>query len=1146
MLKPILLVGVGGSGGKTLRAVRKSLQLKLEQEKWTGGWPEAWQFLHIDSPIAQDGLEFPAPLLPLEEYLSLVPAGVGYDVIYDSLKNKLDATARLDLERALPSPENVNVGVQKGAGAFRAIGRTISAAQLGAIHDKLKAVLGKMRTASASGQLSQLTSHLGIPVAGAVEPVAVVVSSIAGGSGAGQFMDVTEAIKSAAGNEEWTEQILALLYAPDVFAKLKRSEIPANALGAIAETMAGFWTRDLSDSSRALYAGQGLISSPSPRYRIGPAFPYVIGSTNGAGVTYDSQSEVYLAVANSISAFMVDHKVQDKLFAYTVTNYQAVAPTLADESGLRKTGQGAEPAPFSSMGFGRVSLGLERFFEYSAERLARTALSEILDKHTQQDSLLAQKTAQQWLLDNAELAFGSFLQDSGLDQQTQDQNQLLAALRPDSTALQARIKASIEQAASGGMPQGGHTYAAWVDRIHNGYQVNTPSLLADNRTELLAKIRSWVEIMPEKLLTLVTQTASRQGLPVTVELLSRTLKHSRQAVAELEREQKQLLAEAENLKTLITQSMQAAASMAKIPPNNDAVAQGVYQAQVALVRRAEADLREVAKEILQDFAENFLEPLRLSLAGASNVLRNSVNNQKLGDGRENPYGSWPSEDGGSVPKRFKPADNERLLIDYKTYGKEYERLVKQTISDDKVDASRVVLDQFIMGSYGIEDLKDMREDQQWRFIDVDRIWVPQARQYQARESAYQAAKFSFLTDHMAYVDRAKRWLTLPGRAFGAHFDQTLGEWLADDSDKAKQAVRHANFVEQFDAAVASSAPLVQMNPKLLGAMHPVKDGGGPDPSATEPLFSAIPIATNDDLFEPLKNVLIKYLGEWNQNLENFFVGRTGAPKVREIDVFSLTTVPVQPIALQSVMAPIAEAWSASSINQDSRGNFMQWRRGRPLPESIPASPDLWHQMLAGWYLAKFFGHILLHNDPAKPSLATHGPQVEIWNDGSANGYITFPYPLYHPKISPIKDIVGIVMESLTIAMVNCHSVGSLNPLAPYKRLGKLGDLDSSTSHLAYWIGNGEIQDPDAPAPPASRAGGPTNTIEERKDLAIKYFQGQLAEFEKYLSRQDKYGDIRSYPVSWEIRAEIRDALNRLIKAIPAVEDYDAADGYRTL
>ena len=1139
MLRPFLLVGVGGSGGKTLRAVRKSLQLKLEQEKWSGGWPDAWQFLHIDSPISQDGVSFPAPLLPLDEYLSLVPSGVGYETIYDSLRNRVDASVVSDLEKALPSQEEVNVPIHMGAGAFRAIGRTISAASLGVIQGKLKAVLAKMTTASANGQLAQLTAHMGIPVAGAMEPTAIIVSSIAGGSGAGQYQDVAEAIKSAAGNVPWTEDMFALLYAPDVFANLGRREIPANALGAIAETMSGFWSKNLSRSSTALYTGQGLIPSSSPRYRTGAAFPYIIGSNNGL-VNFGDQSDVYLAVASSIAAWMVDHQIQDKVSAYTVTNYAAKAPTLPDKSGLRKTGKtNPEAAPFSSMGFGRVSLGLERFYEYSSERLARAALSEILDKHTQQDALLAQKTAQQWLMDNSELAFGAFLRDAGLDQQVQADNQLLADLRPDTQAFQARMKAAVEAAARGGMPDGGHSYSNWVSRIENGYQVNIPSVLADHRNELLAKVRGWVETMPEKILSLVAQTASRQGLPVTVELLSRTLRHSRQSLEELERERKQLLAEAENLKTLITQSMQAASNMAKVPPGNPAVAQGVRQTQLALVRRTEADIREVAAEVLSDFADNFLEPLRQSLAGSANVLRLSRDDPKLPDGRQNPYGSWPSAGNASVPKRFKPAPNERLLIDYKNYGAEYERLIKETISDSKVDASRVVLDQFIMGSYGIEELENLRDEQKWKFIELDRIWVPKERQYQAREGANQSAQFSFLSDHMEYVDRAKKWLTLPGRSFSAYLDQTLAAWLADDSDKARQSQRHAIFVKEFDAAVASSAPLVQRNSKLLVTIHPPQEGL--DASENDVLFSAIPVATSDDLFEPLKNVLIKYLGAWTPELEGFFVGETGAPKVKQVDVFSVTSVPVQPMALGSVMQPIAQEWLSSSVNKDSRGNFMQWRRARPLSESIPASPDIWRQMIAGWYVAKLFQHIP-DPDTKDPAFAERGPHLKIWGNGGSHGQLSFPYPLYYPEIAPTPDLVGIVMESMIIALVNCFSAGSLAPLAAYQRLTELGDLSATNSQLTHWIKAGHTLEADAPQPPEDRAGSVSVSIDERKELCINYFRGQLESFEKYIDRQDKYGDIRTYPVSWEIRQDIADALKKIISEIGKIEDYDSGLG----
>ncbi len=1126
MLRPFLLVGVGGSGGKTLRGARKALQLKLEQEKWRGGWPDAWQFLHIDSPISQDGLDFPAPLLPKEQYLSLVPSGVGYETIYESVKNTMDARSVKDLERALPSPQEVTVSVYTGAGAFRAIGRAISAAALGEIQTKIKSVISRMQTGTASAQLAELTRHLGIPVSGKVDPSILIVSSIAGGSGAGQFIDVAEAIKSAAANQTWTEDMFALLYAPDVFEKLKSKAIAPNALGAIVETMSGFWNPTLSEATAALYRGQGLIPSSSPKYRIGPAFPYIVGRKNSL-VDFDDQSDVYLAVASSIATWMTDNKIQDKLSAYTVANYQSKAPTLPDETKLRVSG--LEASPFSSMGFGRVSLGLERFFEYSAERLAKASLENLLNKHIEEDMLLAEKTEEQWRQDKADLAFGGFLSDSGLDQQTQETNQVLVALRPGADEFQARMKAAIEQSARGGMPQGGHPYSAWVERIHNGFEVNLPTLLSDYRNALLAKVRDWVDESPERILGLSAQTIARQGLPVTVELLGRTIRHSQQALGELEQERRQFLAEAENLKTLITQSMQAASAMATIPPNNPAVAQGVYQAQLALFRRAEAELRDVAAAVVKDFVTNFLEPLRQVLSGSMNTLRDAANDPKLPDGRTNPYSSWPTGSDGAVPRRFRPAPNERLLIDHSTYGKVFDRLVEQTVSDPKRDARRVVLDEFMMGAYGIEGLTDLRPDQQWKLIEIDQMWVPQERQFQSREGAFQPAKFDFLTDHIEYVERAKLWLNIPGRTFSAFLDQTLAEWLGDDSDKAQQVTRHAKFVKEFDAAVASAEPLVEKNQKLLVTTHTnVADDN-------EVLFSSIPVAEGDTLFDPLKEVLTKY-GVWDDALSpEWFVGGTGASTVRQIDIFSTTGYPVQPMTLGSVMNPIAKAWLADSGQRDSRSNFMMWRRGRPLSESIPASPDVWPKMLTGWYVAKLFGYI--KQDKDDPSFDEKGPRLSLWIDGGKK-HVGFPYPLYFPNVAPTPDYPGIVMESLSIALVNCYSEGSLDPLLPYKKLAQMGDIQARDGVLQHWVRKGEKKDRDAPAVKEDWAGSSANDASQRKQMCVEFFKKQLVEFDSYIERQDPHGDVRAYPVSWELRVEIRNSLNDLIKLIPTIEEGD--------
>ena len=79
MLRPFLLIGVGGSGGKTLRVVRHELERRLRDVGWEGDFPSGWQFLHVDVPSVADGddPDLP-PQLSHAEYAGLVTAGVNY------------------------------------------------------------------------------------------------------------------------------------------------------------------------------------------------------------------------------------------------------------------------------------------------------------------------------------------------------------------------------------------------------------------------------------------------------------------------------------------------------------------------------------------------------------------------------------------------------------------------------------------------------------------------------------------------------------------------------------------------------------------------------------------------------------------------------------------------------------------------------------------------------------------------------------------------------------------------------------------------------------------------------------------------------------------------------------------------------------
>ena len=53
-MRKFLFVGVGGSGGKTLRFIKSVLRSRLAEAGYTGPLPDAWQFVQIDLPPGDD------------------------------------------------------------------------------------------------------------------------------------------------------------------------------------------------------------------------------------------------------------------------------------------------------------------------------------------------------------------------------------------------------------------------------------------------------------------------------------------------------------------------------------------------------------------------------------------------------------------------------------------------------------------------------------------------------------------------------------------------------------------------------------------------------------------------------------------------------------------------------------------------------------------------------------------------------------------------------------------------------------------------------------------------------------------------------------------------------------------------------------
>ncbi len=1110
------------------------MRYRLEEIGWTGELPKAWQFLHIDSPTAQDGVSFPAPLLPQDNYLSLVPnPKTTYGSLIDSIERGFDTKLFLDMKRSLPPAAEVRVPISLGAGAYRAVGRAISASTLERIAAKISVMTGAMTAGDASGQLRDISGLLNVKIdekAGS-RPAVILISSVAGGSGAGMFIDVAEAAKAAMGNAPWKDEIFSLLYAPDVFEELgatRMATMVPNALGAITELSSGIWrlppANTPTPTTMELYRKSKATPSLDGIYNVGPSFNYVVGRKNSANppVDFTTQEGTYLAVAQSLAAWMTNFNVQDDLLAYAVANRMAVSTQTPDSTGLKPTGAWQ---PLSSIGFARVTLGLDKFADYSSERLAKQTLKTILSQHLSQDPQMVQKTEEQWLQHHADLQLGDFVKQSGLDELTEANNDVVDALRPNLTEVMATLSADIEFQLSQGTPRDGHAFETWVSRITHAYELSVAPRIADAIKLTDVKARDWVQTTPTSVLELVRKTIAQQGLPVTIELLSRLIDQSKAAANELIDERARHLADSTQVAYRISETLGPAQSMPKIPKSHPLIADAVASAIINFEWLAYAEAKKTASELLVDLARNFLEPLKLTLSRALGTLIAGTSASNLPDSRSNPFETWPDFNSVSVDHRFKPAPNEQVLLDWKTFPKQFDQLITQTVSNPQLTASRVVIAEMLGGSRLLEGVAELAENHHWSILDLEsnQMWVPSESRYRfAFDQASQPARFHFETDHMKYVDFAKQWSRIPGRAFAAFLDQKIVSYLAAAGNTQESAARNAEFVKAIGNAVKAASPLVSLDTKLLEAAHR-KIG-------TFAICSGIPLDSSD----PSYKAVVEILGANGFDLSNpdavgrWFKSSGQGSRMSSIEIFTQLETSVNPLVMDSLMGNISTQWSAASSEFDSRTTFMTWRRGRELPEAIPAHPTQWMRMLQGWHVARLLN--LLANDTSHSSYSQTGPKVSIWIDPTSK-FTGFPHPLYSSQtVRNVDDYPGVILESLAIAMANCSLAQSLDPLEPYKRLVELGGGDNDDwVALNNWIRKGQVES-GAEMPREDRAGLPTQTEDERRAACVAYINQMRDEFEERV-QVDPHKDPNTYPIVWEIRDELRTSFDKVLEAV---------------
>ena len=271
----------------------------------------------------------------------------------------------------------MTVPVERGAGQFRALGRILTLANLKTAKTRLDAAIRNIDGREVTAQLMELTRLMGgVPSPVVKSPVAVVVSSIAGGSGAGAVIDICDLLRASgtgcgpespsASSTPRTSSTTWIPRAGEVCDPTRWQPCRSSWPGTGTSPAPPKETADILNR-------QGVAVGDADR--LGPRYSFLVGAKNDF-VTYRTQNDIYHAMGRSLASWVTSTSLQDRMDAYVSGNWSASAISVPDELGLKTNEM---ETPFTAMGSARVGLGRDRFRDYAAQRLARAAVELLLN-----------------------------------------------------------------------------------------------------------------------------------------------------------------------------------------------------------------------------------------------------------------------------------------------------------------------------------------------------------------------------------------------------------------------------------------------------------------------------------------------------------------------------------------------------------------------------------------------------------------------------------------------------------------------------------------------------------------------------------------------------------------------------------------------
>lgn len=1069
IIRPLVFIGCGGSGGKTLRFTHDAILRRLRRFGWTG-MPAAWQFLWIDVPELQEGGEEYGAQLPAECYVGLVKPSTTYSTGIDQAVMSIRNTDPMELVGWRPDPDGVFILIEDGAGQYRAIGRMITIRNGKRVAEAVRWAYQATSSGPAQEELTRLGELLQSDVTRS--PRAFIASSLAGGSGAGTFLDVADVLAIESGA---TDSISALLYTADVFTGDKSitgvEGVEGNSLAALSELLAGYWSSE--ERKLSVFRSQGISTRSLNRGAI--SFPFLVGATNASGVTLDSSTEVYRAIGEALGLIAVSGEVQESFTRFLTTQWPVGGSSNSDRLGIQGR---SDFAPCSALGYSRIGLGRDRFEDYAVRRLARAAV-EFLSTgwlRTARSDVEGQTQAEtlQTIVDENKLAF---LGACELDERG-DRNQITDALTPPS--LNGLLKDVIYSVADKQKSAEPTDLSNWLKRIRDTEAVLVKEFNSSFDAALGDVTAKWSREAPGRLLEAVTDYVARFGLQVVLELLSWAKGELLGVAEDLLKEAGSRSTEADNWRGRVGQLELPMTD--RIGPEHPQMAHLIEAVTSPTRYLSLKSIAERASTLMTEFAREVIAPLETTLAAAAERFEEDTKAQK---GHPPEYVTWPKDT--LVPDMFQPSKVEFLLEDVAGYPEKFMELVAASTTKEEMELGAsplsVAVRKVISGGFRSRSVVPIdyaiRRDPMGLKPENIPPWGPKIAAGLGEQIKFMA---DFSVDQI--YARAVAWTESPG-LFRDYVEESLSDYLQERDANGDLIADHperlSTFAAKFTTALASSSPLIDVDRNIYSVTHP-------NDLELARLIEPLPFAKDHPARRVAEDVLIKAAQSGGGSTvpdDSFFTSNDA--QIGSVGIITYFAQPMHPVVFKSVTAPI-DAKLQTDISK-----FWTWRRTRRLSEFVPISSNARRAMIRGWFNARALGLLNVPEPGGETAKA-----IQILSD---NGdWLAFPTASLGGQLDRRSLPVAVVLESLPLVLI-AWSAGRFEEIEPYRRLLKLGLSDPSrladdqTSTLfAYQDANPEllawVATGQSPTQATPRVQGATQ--EDRRDSVVKEF-GAMAE-----------------------------------------------------